>query len=234
MDAPASAPASTVLIGDLNGDGRADVIYARRSGGDAALFPYLSNGLGGFAPRPAFALGEGRSPESDGLSRLATADVDGDGASDVVHLRTIAGKLVLIPYLSDGNGGFTAGAPYATGVDLKDAADARFDVATTDMTADGRDDLVHGRSDAGRLAVTVHVARPVPMAPDADGDGLSDAEEQRRGTDAHRDDSDGDGVLDGADLFPLDPTRSDSRGDPADTTPPTITLLEPSNAIPLP
>jgi hypothetical protein len=44
-------------------------------------------------------------------------------------------------------------------------------------------------------------------------------------------DSDEDGVADGADCFPTDPTRSTCPvADPNDHTPPTITLAEPASA----
>lgn len=49
---------------------------------------------------------------------------------------------------------------------------------------------------------------------DADGDGLNNTAENQLGTDPADEDTDGDTVLDGADPFPLDPTRpSDVDGD---------------------
>jgi alpha-tubulin suppressor-like RCC1 family protein len=71
--------------------------------------------------------------------------------------------------------------------------------------------------------------------PDNDGDGVSNVREIQRGTDPFNADSDGDGANDGADAFPLDPARSTAPPPvPGDTTPPTITLTEPTNAIPVP
>ena len=71
--------------------------------------------------------------------------------------------------------------------------------------------------------------------PDSDGDGVSNVREIQRGTDPFNVDTDGDGANDGADAFPLDPTRSTAPPPvPGDTTPPTITLTEPTNAIPVP
>ena len=70
---------------------------------------------------------------------------------------------------------------------------------------------------------------------DEDGDGLASTAEALRGTDPFITDTDGDGVSDGADAFPLDPTRSAAPNpDPADTTPPVITLTYPTNAVPVP
>jgi hypothetical protein len=67
--------------------------------------------------------------------------------------------------------------------------------------------------------------------PDMDGDGVPNWVERTQGTDPFNPDTDGDGHLDGADCFPLDPTRWQCPSPtPGDTTPPTITLTEPTNA----
>jgi hypothetical protein len=67
---------------------------------------------------------------------------------------------------------------------------------------------------------------------DIDGDGLTNAQELALGTDPFRADTDGDGVNDKLDCFPLDPTRSMCPSpSPGDTTPPTINLTEPTNAV---
>jgi hypothetical protein len=67
---------------------------------------------------------------------------------------------------------------------------------------------------------------------DLDGDGLLNAEERALGTDPFRADTDGDTYADGADCFPLDPARWQCPSPtPGDTTPPVITLTEPTNAV---
>ncbi len=66
---------------------------------------------------------------------------------------------------------------------------------------------------------------------DIDGDGLSNAAEVALGTDPFNPDTDGDGVPDGADAFPLDPTRwQPLTANPNDHVPPVITLIEPIGA----
>ena len=70
-----------------------------------------------------------------------------------------------------------------------------------------------------------------PTNVDMDGDGVLNTAEIGQGTDPFSADTDGDGVADGADCFPLDPTRSTCPPpDPNDHTPPIITLTEPTNA----
>ena len=98
----------------------------------------------------------------------------------------------------------------------------------------GTDPLNHdtngdGISDGVEMAVGIQ-----PVDPDTDADGLLNSLEEQKGTDPFNADSDADGVLDGADAFPLDPTRSQAVSDPNDHTPPTITLQEPVGAVPIP
>jgi alpha-tubulin suppressor-like RCC1 family protein len=67
--------------------------------------------------------------------------------------------------------------------------------------------------------------------PDMDDDGVLNGAERAMGTDPFNADTDGDSVNDGLDAFPLDPTRDTAPSyDPEDTTPPDITLDEPTNA----
>ena len=69
---------------------------------------------------------------------------------------------------------------------------------------------------------------------DIDGDGVSNAVERQRGTDPFARDSDRDGVPDGRDAFALDSTRVQTTTAQINNhTPLTITLLEPSSAVPL-
>lgn len=66
-----------------------------------------------------------------------------------------------------------------------------------------------------------------PTSVDQDGDGLTNAQEAAAGTDPFLRDTDGDGTADGADCFPLDPTRSACPTDGAACAP-QIALLEPN------
>jgi hypothetical protein len=74
-----------------------------------------------------------------------------------------------------------------------------------------------------------------PYNMDVDGDGVTNADEKLNGTNIFNADTDGDGVPDGSDFDPLNPDRSNAlTAVPGDTTPPVITLTQPSGATPLP
>jgi hypothetical protein len=97
-------------------------------------------------------------------------------------------------------------------------------------------DPLSADSDGDGLPDGAEVMSSQPGAhPDSDGDGVPNAVEVTRGTDPFNTDSDADGVNDRLDAFPLDPTRTTAPPPtPGDTTPPVITLIEPTNAIPIP
>lgn len=67
---------------------------------------------------------------------------------------------------------------------------------------------------------------------DVDNDGLTNEQEIALGTNPFAEDSDRDGVNDNVDDYPLDPTRTTAPPpNPGDTTPPSITLEEPIDAV---
>src|SRR6185436_5815896 len=87
-------------------------------------------------------------------------------------------------------------------------------------------------NDDGVADGTAHALGLSLMSSDTDSDGLSNAGELAAGTDPIKADTDADGVLDGADAFPLDPSRSaPPPPDAGDHTPPTITLERPQATV---
>lgn len=94
--------------------------------------------------------------------------------------------------------------------------------------ADPNNPDTNGDGIADGLAVALGLS---PTDPDMDGDGVANALEIARGTDPLRADSDGDGMVDGSDCFPLDAALQCPEGAPGDTSPPIITILQPSSAV---
>ena len=119
-----------------------------------------------------------------------------------------------------GNGGAFGDDPDGDGLTTAEEWALGTDPWTGDTNGDGISD-----SEAiatGRSATNL----------DMDGDGVVNAAERNNGTDPFRTDTDNDTVGDGTDCFPLDPTRTTCpTPTPGDTTPPTITLTEPTNAV---
>src|SRR5262249_40823101 len=66
-----------LAVGDLNGDGRDDLVAV--TAGSPQAFVYLHNAAGRFGPTPAYQNAVGVSP-----SDIQLADVDGDGRLDIV------------------------------------------------------------------------------------------------------------------------------------------------------
>jgi len=105
------------------------------------------------------------------------------------------------------------------GLSNGDEIEAGTDLSSPDTNGDG---ILDGAA---------HSSGVSPTSDDVDGDGISNADERAAGTDPFTQDTDGDGFTDDIDAFPLDPTRQVLPPyDPADTTPPTITLEEPESA----
>ena len=129
------------------------------------------------------------------------------------------GTFTTIPSLSLASNAWFAADADGDGVPTWREYALGLDPLSGDTNGDGLPD----RAEAG--------AAGDPANPDIDGDGLSNVAEATLGTNPFVPDTDGDTVLDGADAFPLDPTRSTAPAPtPGDTTPPTITLTAPVSA----
>ncbi|MDA8658167.1 Ig-like domain-containing protein [Flavobacteriaceae bacterium] len=76
-----------------------------------------------------------------------------------------------------------------------------------------KDDDNDGYSDVDELLSGTNPKDPNSNPLDSDNDGISDFLEELRGTDPNNPDTDGDGVIDGEDEFPLDPNYSSDNDD---------------------
>ena len=117
--------------GDINGDGRTDLVYIYARGNIAWTF--LSNGDGSYTPK-TYSLGSGFDA---GGGYWMTGDANGDGKADLIYVYP-SGDIVWT-FLSNGNGSYTA-KTYSLGSGF-DAGGGIWEPA--DVNGDGKSDLVY-------------------------------------------------------------------------------------------
>lgn len=126
--------AYTVAVGDLNGDGKPDLIVANESadssGGNGSVGVLLGNGDGTFQPAVAYASG-GYQTRS-----VAVADVNGDGKLDLLVTSCCGASGVVGVLLGNGDGSFQPVVTYASG------GNDALTVVVADVNRDGKPDLV--------------------------------------------------------------------------------------------
>jgi FG-GAP-like repeat len=114
----------TVALGDVNGDGRLDLVTANYYSDDVSVL--LGNGDGTFRPPTNFAAGS--NPDT-----VALGDVNGDGRLDLVTANFGSGPVSVL--LGNGDGTFRPQARFAADFSSNS-------VALGDVNGDGRPDLV--------------------------------------------------------------------------------------------
>ena len=96
----------SVALGDVNGDGRPDIVSANGSSSTAGVF--LGQANGGFASMTAYSTGAFSYPRS-----VALGDVNGDGRLDIVTANSSRSEVgVLLGQIS---GGFAPVTAYSVG-----------------------------------------------------------------------------------------------------------------------
>jgi FG-GAP-like repeat len=134
--------AESWLVGDVNGDGRVEIVQVWNDGGKAAMIIYGWVGGELQAVSPTGNLGQG-----SGAVEWLIADVNGDGRQEVLQLWNHGGKLAVIVY---GWVGGTLGV--IAGGDLGESTGA-VTWLTGDVNGDGRAEVVQAWNDNGRLGL---------------------------------------------------------------------------------
>lgn len=129
------------VIGDFNGDGVADVLWASVFGSleDNGQIWYGTSGIGRFQGGPA--AGTGHHPDSQAL----VGDFDGDGGDDVLWYRESDGELML--QLLHGDLNAMQAAPYP------DRIGRRLKTVVGDLDANNNDDVVFYDESTGSTAL---------------------------------------------------------------------------------
>ena len=147
---------SSVVMTDVNGDGKADIVVANRDDNTVGV---LLNTTAPGATTPSFAAQQvfavGALPAS-----VATADVNGDGKPDILVVNTndkTVGVLVNTTAPADANPGFAAQQVFAVG-------GAPSALAVDDLNGDGKPDILVANRDDKTVGVLLNTT--APGAPD--------------------------------------------------------------------
>jgi hypothetical protein len=160
----------SLTLGDLNGDGYADMVVIDRDGVNVLLNDTNSN---------FFHVVSYVNDAPNSLYAVALGDVDGDGKLDLA----VSGGSRLTVLLNDGSGGFVAPVKYAFGGGSFFLADVNAD-GRTDIVVDGNSVLLNNGNRTftsavltRTFAVTPSLVNPSPSNVtfgDIDGDGRAD------------------------------------------------------------
>jgi hypothetical protein len=151
---------SSLAVGDVNGDGRLDLVVNSIGGEDSTISQFavlLGNGKGAFGA-PIF-----NSPQGGEDGDVVLGDFNGDGRLDVA----VGGEAALPDGLAvfNGNGDGTFGAPFLSPQRFSTGGNDPFGVAAADLNGDGLVDLVAANSDTpGTVGVLLNTAAPVADA----------------------------------------------------------------------
>ncbi|WP_246226334.1 Ig-like domain-containing protein, partial [Chelativorans xinjiangense] len=144
--------ARTTTLGDFNGDGISDILFAIDGFHDTIINVFAGKPDGGFEARGiSTALKVGASGQ-DASQATLTADVDNDGILDYVHTHDTILAMQMDVYLGKGDGSFEDDPVTQTfkhnatvGLDLEGQSDDQ-STFLADMDGDGNVDYVYGKN----------------------------------------------------------------------------------------
>ncbi|WP_328946658.1 VCBS repeat-containing protein [Streptomyces sp. NBC_00250] len=152
-----SGKGTAPALGDLNGDGKADLVTPVK--GSNTLVAALGDGKGGFGPGVSFGLDTGAFPTA-----VALADLNGDGRLDAVVAAALTQRPTqhgmesmgsVVELLGDGKGGFAPATSYFAPTLVNESTNAMFpvDITVADMNGDTKPDVVTSNSNGDNVSV---------------------------------------------------------------------------------
>ena len=146
----ASYGARNVRLGDLDNDGKLDIIVASSGSGRISVIRNMSTpGTIDMAPNLNLAL-------TTGAYETAVADFNGDGKLDIAAIGFADGNVQIYRNIIDEipSAAFTSSGSFTSyHVDFSTGGDGPVSIATADMDADGRPDLVISNYLSDQIAV---------------------------------------------------------------------------------
>ncbi len=141
-----------VALGDLDGDGKLDIVVSNGTSGTISVFRNTSASgsitAGSFAPKVDFATGGG----GGGGYGIAIADLDGDGKPDIVVTNRNSNTISVFRNTSSvGSIAFAPNVDFPTG-------DIPYGVAVGDLDGDGKPDIVVANSGGDSLSVLRNIS----------------------------------------------------------------------------
>ena len=158
-----------VTLGDVNGDGRLDIITANNGSASASLL--LGNGNGTFQTAATFATGTG--PRS-----VTLGDVNGDGKLDIMTANNSSYTASVL--LGNGDGTFQNQSTFATGNGPRSATlgdvngDGRLDIIAANYSSSNVSVILNSIAFTGQAVNVVNAANtPTFGTPTANADGFT-------------------------------------------------------------